>query len=352
MKLPSLASSIVIVSTWPSASTFQMIPTSARVSTTKIFQGSSSLGPPLPIDESFGGLKKVHHDPDVYIIENFLDEAACTDMIECAQEKKLELSPVAYAGWTTDVKELLSLAAKGPVAWLAILTAWLQTKDDSAATVVDFVTRTALNYPIFYVVAYGGITAFIKSRTDELRSMRTSTSTTLDNLENPDSGARKFVTRAAKLFDYERRDSAQQVQSEASYFEAPTIIRYEPGQVLKPHFDANRDADTEDANRGGQTIATLLVYLNDVENGGKTRFGRLPSPDPSPEEPHLAVQPKRGDALLFFPADKDGRFDERTEHEGCPAIDEKWIARIWRHSNRVQPPFGLSSAALAKLEAQ
>jgi hypothetical protein len=35
-------------------------------------------------------------------------------------------------------------------------------------------------------------------------------------------------------------------------------------QVLAPHFDANRGAEVEDANRGGQTLATLLVYLNEV----------------------------------------------------------------------------------------
>jgi hypothetical protein len=36
-----------------------------------------------------------------------------------------------------------------------------------------------------------------------------------------------------------------------------------------------------------------------------------------------------------------GEFDERVEHEGCKAEDEKWIARIWRHEKRVPPPYGL-----------
>ena len=98
---------------------------------------------------------------------------------------------------------------------------------------------------------------------------------------------------------------------------------------MKPHYDANRDADTEDSNRGGQTLATLIVYLNDVENGGRTRFGKLLTSkstmanhragEKDESEPHLHVAPKRGDALLFFPADKYGKFDERLEHEGCPA---------------------------------
>ena len=310
----------------------------------------ATLGPPLPINDDFEGLKKIHQDPDVYIIENFLDEESCADIIDKAKKKKLEQSPVAYAGWTTDVKDLLSLAAKGPVSWLSIFSAWIQTKDDNTAGAFDFIKHTLLNYPIFYIIAAIGITAFIKSRADSLQSMRTSTSTTLDSLDDQNSGTFRFVTKAAKLFDNYKQNDSKQVRKEASFFEAPTIIRYEAGQVLKPHFDANRDAETEDSNRGGQTLATLIVYLNDVETGGRTRFGLLPAVEPTADEPHLTVCPKRGDALLFFPADRYGTFDGRTEHEGCPAVDEKWIARIWRHSYRVQPPFGLTNSALAKLQ--
>ena len=115
---------------------------------------------------------------------------------------------------------------------------------------------------------------------------------------------------------------------------------------MAPHFDANRAASTEDKNRGGQTLATLLLYLNDVENGGNTRFGRLITTD---TDIALTVKPKMGDALLFFPADVNGMFDERVEHEGCMAVDTKWIARIWRHIERVPPPFGLTIDGLSKL---
>jgi collagen type III alpha len=47
--------------------------------------------------------------------------------------------------------------------------------------------------------------------------------------------------------------------------------------------------------------ATLLVYLNDVQQGGRTCFDHL----------GIAVQPQQGKALLFFPAYSDGRPDER-----------------------------------------
>jgi len=191
----------------------------------------TTIGPPLSINEKFAGLHKIYNDPDVYIIENFLDEASCRDMMNQAQEKKLQQSPVAYAGWTTDVKDLLALAAKGPVTWLAILTAWIQTKDDTTATVYDLVKHTLINFPLFYITAALGISAFLKSRVDDLQTMRTSTSTTLDDINNPDSGATIFVKQAAKLFIPEVIPSQQLMQKEAALFEAPTIIRYEPGEI-------------------------------------------------------------------------------------------------------------------------
>lgn len=59
-------------------------------------------------------------------------------------------------------------------------------------------------------------------------------------------------------------------------------------------------AELVDQN-GFQRRATLLVYLNDVAAGGATRFEQL----------GFAVQPRAGNALLFFPAFADGSPDAR-----------------------------------------
>lgn len=310
----------------------------------------------IPINESYEGLELVHSDPDIFTISNFLDDESCRDLIRRAQAKPMDQSPVAYAGWTTDVRDLLELAAKGPVAWIALTTAWFQLRDDDSVTQIGLALRVLENYATAFVVAAAAVVAFTKFRTDGLQALRTSTSTTLDDISGRsgdggmENGSKVFVANAARLFD-----GNSPLAKEARLFEAPTVIRYEAGQVLAPHFDANRSADTEDANRGGQTLATLLVYLNDVEEGGLTRFGRLKrrtkdgDSGTNGDQGFLTVKPKRGDALLFFPADRNGVFDERVEHEGCPAVDEKWIARIWRHIDRVPPPYGLSNDAIGKL---
>lgn len=303
------------------------------------------VGRRLPINDDFPGLKQIFSNPDIYVIENFLEEDACEDIIESAQKKKLDRSPVAYAGWTQDFKDLVELAAKGPVAWIALIMAWFQLRE-TGGNQVDLVLHALMNYAIVFGIAAISIAIFTLSRAESLKSLRTSTSTALDDLSDVSSGTTQFVKKAAQLFSGNQNPS-----TEAAFFEAPTVIRYEAGQVLAPHFDANRSAQQEDSNRGGQTLATLLVYLNQVEKGGLTRFGRLPPDSTSKElgENHLVVKPMKGNALLFFPADAMSRFDERTEHEGCPAVDEKWIARIWRHENRVPPPFGLSEEALKML---
>ena len=318
-------------------------------SNTKLWISTSTpktLGSRLSIREDFPGLQRIHSGPDVYIIEDFLDGNSCQDLMDRAKEKGLSQSPVAYAGWTDDFKDLVELAAKGPVAWLAIGIGWLQTKDAVAASQVDLIFHMVQNFLVLMIVAIAGIGIFTKSRADSLQDLRTSTSTTLDDMKC--QGPLNFVRRTAELFTTTSSSASTLQQEEASHFEAPTVIRYEAGQVLAPHYDANRSAETEDANRGGQTLATLLVYLNDVGQGGLTRFGKLPTSNCMPHkqvensEEKLSIRPKRGDALLFFPADSQGTFDERVEHEGCPAVDEKYIARIWRHQNRVPPPFGLT----------
>ncbi len=100
-------------------------------------------------------------------------------------------------------------------------------------------------------------------------------------------------------------------------FEAPQVMRYEPGEEFQPHYDY---LDPAQAARSGQRIATFLLYLNDDYSGGETEF------------PEIArtVRGGAGDALFFANVDAGNRPDPLTLHAGRPPRDgTKWVFSQW-----------------------
>jgi hypothetical protein len=69
------------------------------------------------------------------------------------------------------------------------------------------------------------------------------------------------------------------------------------------------------------------------------------------------MQPKKGTALLFFPASRDGTPDDRTLHrsEAMTCDLEKWIVQLWVHKeayDAVLPPGNSKVAAKSKMAIQ
>jgi hypothetical protein len=62
--------------------------------------------------------------------------------------------------------------------------------------------------------------------------------------------------------------------SAAENGEALQILRYQPGQKYDAHHDFFSDA--VNIHQGGHRTATVLMYLNTVEGGGKTVFPTAP----------------------------------------------------------------------------
>jgi len=117
------------------------------------------------------------------------------------------------------------------------------------------------------------------------------------------------------------------------------VLHYRPGAEYKPHFDYFNPADAGNRqvlSMGGQRVATLIMYLNDVEAGGSTVFPQI----------GLDVLPKRGNAVFFAYADENGNLDNRTLHGGSPVgAGEKWIATKWfRQRAYVAEPGTLANA--------
>lgn len=180
---------------------------------------------------------------------------------------------------------------------------------------------------------------------------------------------------------------AQLLNVSVDNMEAAKVSRYRAGEYFKNHVDPLSGMDLLE-NR----IATLFVYLNDCESGGETRFLSLPSPralryvagekvcclstgrdvDGEGDYPGvleavhddgtvdvlfddgdrvgrvprsavrayetLAIAPQQGMGVLFFPAylptspkamQVHNSIDRYTVHEGCVAVDEKWVHQTW-----------------------
>ena len=99
------------------------------------------------------------------------------------------------------------------------------------------------------------------------------------------------------------------------------VLHYRPGAEYKPHYDYFDPAEPGTpgiVRRGGQRVATLVIYLNDPLLGGGTTF-----PDV-----FLEVGPKRGNAVFF--SYERPHPSTRTLHGGAPVVaGEKWIATKW-----------------------
>jgi prolyl 4-hydroxylase len=99
------------------------------------------------------------------------------------------------------------------------------------------------------------------------------------------------------------------------------ILRYRPGAEYRPHydyFDPSHAGTPRILQRGGQRVATLVLYLNTPTAGGATTF-----PDIG-----LEVAPVRGNAV-FFSYDRPHPAT-RTLHGGAPVLaGEKWVATKW-----------------------
>ena len=102
------------------------------------------------------------------------------------------------------------------------------------------------------------------------------------------------------------------------------VLHYAPGQEFKAHFDYFGPNHPSSSNN---RISTLVVYLNDVEEGGVTMF------------PNLGIKntPVKGTAVYFEYFYTDEKTNELTLHTGEPVIrGEKWVATQWMRKKQIR----------------
>ncbi|KAK9814785.1 hypothetical protein WJX72_011443 [[Myrmecia] bisecta] len=131
------------------------------------------------------------------------------------------------------------------------------------------------------------------------------------------------------------------------------VLRYQNGQKYDAHWDWFDDPVKHKTHLGaGNRVATVLMYLSDVEEGGETAFPQsIGLEDNQPRHNkswsscpagHVAVHARKGDALMFWDLQPDGQTgDPASMHAGCPVIaGEKWSATKWIHTR----PYGGTAA--------
>ncbi|KAJ0980268.1 hypothetical protein J5N97_008523 [Dioscorea zingiberensis] len=115
--------------------------------------------------------------------------------------------------------------------------------------------------------------------------------------------------------------------------EAFNVLRYEIGQRYASHYDVFNP--TEYGPQKSQRVASFLLYLSDVEEGGETMFPFENGSNMDIGYDYekcigLKVKPHQGDGLLFYSLLTNGTIDPTSLHGSCPVIrGEKWVATKW-----------------------
>ena len=122
---------------------------------------------------------------------------------------------------------------------------------------------------------------------------------------------------------------AKHIGCNYKHFESFQVIHYDENEEYKYHYDAYDMNETEKYKKftkeRGNRLRTVLVYLNDVEEGGGTGFDNL-----SEYNGTVIVEPKMGKMVVFNNVNDDGSLNRKSRHAGLPVIKgEKWAFNLW-----------------------
>jgi len=101
------------------------------------------------------------------------------------------------------------------------------------------------------------------------------------------------------------------------------LVKYDVSGYFKEHYDAEQD--NKKNNNIKDRARTFIVYLNDVEKGGETRFPNL----------DITIKPKKGTAIYFKTLLSNNVLLKKSLHQGMPIIQsEKYIVNKWTHLDK------------------
>lgn len=185
----------------------------------------------------------------------------------------------------------------------------------------------AMNEP--RVVVLGGLLSH--EECDELVAQAERRLTRSETVQTDTGASEVNAARTSQGMFFERAENeicarieariAHLVNWPVDHGEGLQVLRYGPGAEYLPHydyFDLDHASTPAILERGGQRVATLVMYLNTPPRGGATVF-----PDVG-----LEVAPIKGNAVFFSYG--DAQPSSLTLHGGAPVLQgEKWVATKW-----------------------
>ena len=127
-----------------------------------------------------------------------------------------------------------------------------------------------------------------------------------------------FLPKADPVGDMVKHKAHRLTGIPISRMEDVQVVHYLPGQQYKPHYDACNNGC--DGGKNMPRTQTVMFYLNDVDQGGHTRFPTA----------GVSVEPKQGRAVHWYNIDDTNQNLPCAFHGADPVIrGEKWGATVW-----------------------
>ncbi len=179
------------------------------------------------------------------------------------------------------------------------------------------------------VIVFGGLLS--DEECDAIVAAAVPRLTRSETVQMDTGGSEVHVARTSRGMFFERGENEVCARIEARLAtllrwpvingEGLQVLHYLPGAEYQPHhdyFDPTKAGTVPILSRGGQRVASIVMYLNSPQKGGGTTF-----PDVG-----LEVGPVKGNAV-FFSYDRPHP-STKSLHGGAPVIaGEKWVATKW-----------------------
>ena len=257
-----------------------------------------------------------------------------TSQVQSGQPALGLIDLMCASGWAADVARVAveqTLAAQG-ISWLPVAVPVPEpdlTESSTALTVDGHALSVLSQLRSPRVIVFGGLLshaecdAIVASAAKRLARSETVHTASGGNEVNPSR------TSQGMFFEREETDAIARVERRIAallrwpldHGEGMQVLHYGPGAEYKPHhdyFDPVAPGTPAILARGGQRVASLVIYLNTPVAGGATVF-----PDVG-----LEVAPVKGNGV-FFSYDRPHPIT-RSLHGGAPVLKgEKWVATKW-----------------------